>query len=194
MHSFFNKQFDKKVLIILPGEHFISNEDIILQTLLGSCISVCMYSDYDGLIGMNHFMLPGKINPEQFHKSDYGRYGMYAMDKLIGEFIQRGIKKENLKTKVFGGANILNFGRESETISSYNIKFIINYLDRENIPIISSHLGGNKSRKILFFSSTKKVFLKEMSGREENKVVMEEIFYKNKIVEKTTKQDIILFN
>lgn len=194
MHSFFNKQFNRKIIIILPGEHFISNEDIILQTLLGSCISVCMYSDHDDLIGMNHFMLPGIINPKQFHQSDYGRYGMYAMDKLIGEFIQRGIKKEKLKAKVFGGANILNFGKGSETISSYNIKFIINYLDRENIPIISSHLGGNRSRKILFFSLTKKVFLKEMSGREEGKVIKEEIFYKNKIVEKTKKQDIILFN
>ncbi len=164
MNSYFNRQFNKKVIIVQPGDHFISNENIIIQTLLGSCISVCLYSDDNDFIGMNHFMLPGKVSPDNFHQTDYGRYGMYAMDKLIGNFIERGVQKEKLKAKTFGGANIINFVNKSESISSYNIKFIINYLDRENIPIISSHLGGNKPRKILFFSSTKKVLLKEMTG------------------------------
>ena len=184
MHEFFDNQFQKSVVFLHPGDYYCTEEDVILQTVLGSCISVCLYSDYHQYAGMNHFMLPHKTDISHFEQTESGRYGIHAMDLLIGSLIKNGIKKNAIKAKVFGGGNVIVYNRSYDGIASNNIKFIINYLDKEQIPMISSHLGGSKARKILFFPKTKKVLLKEISGKEQSRAIQEEIKYQTKIIEK----------
>jgi len=192
MYEFFNKTFNKKIIALSPGDIYSTEEDVIVQTVLGSCISVCLYTDEYDLVGMNHFMLPGSIDPDNFHMSFGGRYGMYAMDSLIGEFVKKGIKKENLKSKVFGGSSLLKIGVNRENISSQNIKFIVNFLNKENIAIISSHLGGDKPRKILFFTKTRKVLLKEIKPQNKETIYKKENDYKENIINQNKK--IIFFD
>ena len=194
MYKFYDKKFSKDSVYISPGEFHVTDSDMIIQTLLGSCISVCLYSDYTNLVGMNHFMLPKMVDPNTFTQSTSGRYGMYAMEVLINSFIKMNIEKNQLKAKVFGGGNVIDLVRHQDGVASNNIKFIINFLDDEKIPIISSHLGGSKARKILFFSSSKKVLLKEISKSEENKAVQEEVAYQDKIIAETKKTSVIMLD
>jgi len=58
---------------------------------------------------MNHYLLPGMIHPDEILTSEVGRYGMYAMELLIGELVKYGAKRKNLAAKVFGGGNVLEF-------------------------------------------------------------------------------------
>lgn len=195
MNEYFDKKFNKKVVYIAPGEYYSTDNDIIIQTLLGSCISVCLFSDVTNFVGMNHFMLPTTSDVDNFTLTSSGRYGMYAMEVLINSFLKKGIKKKMLKAKVFGGGNVIEVTRLHDGIASNNIKFIINYLDKENIPILSSHLGGSKARKILFFTHSKKVLLKEISESETRLAVRDEKKYQTKIVKEEKKHNnIFLFD
>ena len=141
------------------GEWYVSDkEDVIIQTVLGSCISVCLYADGLNLAGMNHFMLPGKFEAHNFAQSQSARYGMYAMEVLINELMKKGLSKDSLKAKVFGGANILNISTEQLNIGRNNILFIKEYLSVEGISVVSYDVGKDYSRTLLFFPETKKFF------------------------------------
>ena len=43
---------------ILPGEYYVTKENELITTVLGSCISACIRDKESGIGGMNHFMLP----------------------------------------------------------------------------------------------------------------------------------------
>ncbi|MCG8570047.1 MAG: hypothetical protein MJB14_07880 [Spirochaetes bacterium] len=194
MHKFFDNKFNKLIVNLSPGEYHVTEDDIIVQTLLGSCVSVCLYSDYQDLVGMNHFMLPETTDPEKMGQSTSGRYGMFAMEVLINTFIKKGINKNHLKAKVFGGGNVIDRLRHDDGVASNNIKFIINFLEDEKIPMISSHLGGSKARKILFFSRSRKVLLKEISSTEREKTLAAEEKYHDKLESNTKKSNVIFFD
>jgi chemotaxis protein CheD len=57
-HVFFDRHFHLPSMKILPGEYYGSGEDIIVNTVLGSCVSACIWDKKTGMGGMNHFMLP----------------------------------------------------------------------------------------------------------------------------------------
>jgi chemotaxis protein CheD len=194
MHKYFDQKHKKNIIIISPGEYYSTNEDEIIQTVLGSCISVCLYSESYFLTGMNHFMLPESVLSETVFHTSSGRYGMYAMELLIADFIKNDIPTSQICAKVFGGSNLLGERKNKDSIASSNIKFIIDFLNKEKIPIISSHLGGNKARKIMFYTRSKKVQMKEIVKSEQKIVIDEEIRYNKKIIEDTDKRDVIFFD
>lgn len=194
MHKFRDSKFNKQVVSIGPGEFYITEEDLIIQTVLGSCIAVCLYSETSPTVGMNHFMLPGKITKSHLIENDAGRYGMFSMELLINSILKEGIKKKDLKAKVFGGGNVIEFKDPAASrIGDNNVLFIKEYLDIENIPVISSHVGGVNARKILFFSHTKDVLLKKIDSSARDKTVEEEIKYKSELSRESEKSNIILF-
>jgi chemotaxis protein CheD len=198
MHNFFDNKFQKQTISIGPGEYHISGENIIIQTVLGSCVAVCLFTDFDKFCGMNHFMLPGNVEEkpnDQGYDYDSARYGMFSMEILINSLMKKGLSKNKLKAKVFGGGKVIDFKTIKSSIGDNNIKFILNYLEKENIPIISSHLGGDFARKILFFAENKKVLLKEISKTEAFTTAKEEIEYE-KVLDseiKKTQSSVITF-
>lgn len=182
MNKFFDSKFKKDIISIGPGEYHISSEDIIIQTVLGSCVSVCLFSDYNNFAGMNHFMLPGDISKSKIGESDAGRYGMFSMEILINSLLKKGIKRETLKAKVFGGGNVIHVNDFKSNIGSNNVDFVLEYLENEKIPIISSHLRENYARKIIFFVRSHEVLLKKIEKSTET--VQQEIAYSKSIRKK----------
>ena len=196
MHQFFDQKFQKHITIIGPGDYYTSdNNHMIIQTVLGSCIAVCLYDEEKPIGGMNHFMLPVKGNHKLMIENEAGRYGMYAMELLINELIKKGLKKQKLKAKVFGGGSLLAETVKSQNVAKKNVLFILDYLKKEKIPIAAKHLGGDSSRKILFFIESKKVLLKESNKKELFDEKAQEITYlKNLEKQIAQKQKIIFFN
>ena len=56
-NRYFDRQFDVEAVKVLPGEYFVTTSDMMLVTVLGSCVSACIRDRDKGLGGMNHFML-----------------------------------------------------------------------------------------------------------------------------------------
>ena len=181
--------------MLRPGEYFVSTRGEVLYTLLGSCIATCIYDEDRKIGGMNHFLLPGLVHPDDLFSSEVGRYGMYAMELLIGELIKKGARREKLSAKIFGGGKVLKFRKDDGNITGSNIRFATKYLELEGIPRKKSDVGGVQGRKVLFFSDTSKILLKRFNMEEEPSTLHDEAAYKGRVFypRKTIKSSVILF-
>lgn len=149
----------KKIEVINIGEFFASREPVVISTLLGSCVSACLFDPEKKIGGMNHILVPGKANFRNFNAE--ARYGINAMELLINALMSLGASRFNIKAKIFGGSKVLFASSDRESMGSKNVEFILEFLKRENIKIVSSDLGGLKYRRIFFHTDTTQVFLRK---------------------------------
>jgi chemotaxis protein CheD len=150
---YFEREFERNAVKLLPGEYFVSEDDIVLSTVLGSCIAACMWDRNARVGGMNHFMLPGdpaRAGTDADPIGLAGRYGVFAMEQLINELIKRGARKANLEAKLFGGGAVLrNF--TALNVGERNAEFVLNFLRTEGIRIASKDLLDVFARRVAFF-------------------------------------------
>jgi chemotaxis protein CheD len=179
MNHHFDRKFNRDVAVIHPGEYLVTDDDIIISTVLGSCVAVALYDPTRHQGGLNHFMLPGEIHGQNVFNDDSGRYGLFAMELLINDMLKRNSHKRNLVAKVFGGGHVLNTA--AGKIPESNIAFALEFLETENIPIASSDVGGTDARKIFFFARTSRVLLKRFGGQKAAPVEREEEAYLSRI-------------
>ena len=168
---------------IHPGEYYVSGDDEIIATVLGSCVAVALFDRARGIGGLNHFMLPGTLDRQHFFMSGSGKYGMYAMELLINGLLKSGASRPTLRAKVFGGGSVLraNPANAAVSIPQSNIEFALRFLETEGIPVDSSDTGGAHARKILFFPASTKVMLKRLGDRSRDEVEHEEEEYLAKL-------------
>jgi chemotaxis protein CheD len=146
-----------KRVTIHPGEYYVSNTSVVISTLLGSCVSACLYDPINMVVGMNHFLLSSKRNIENIPvcATEAGRYGVHAMELVINGMLKLGAKRENLSAKAFGGGSLYQTHHGSGgffRVGEVNSRFIFEFLKNDGIPIIAYDLGGNTGRMIRFSS------------------------------------------
>ena len=153
---FHDQHFKYNAAKVLPGEYFVSNEDVIIMTVLGSCIAACIWDSRLRIGGMNHFMLP------EGGGDTSGRYGSYAMELLINELVKQGSSREYMQAKVFGGGAVIS-GFTSMNVGERNTKFVLDYLATERIPVVSKDVMDIYPRKVVFFPVTGKAMVKRLA-------------------------------
>lgn len=162
-----------------PGEHFVSNQQCVLSTLLGSCISACIYDPHNGIVGMNHFLLANRRYTKGIPLclTEAGKYGVHAMELVINGMMNLGASRNNLHAKVFGGGSMLESPNNSDSffcVGEVNCRFILEFLQNEGIPLMASDLGGNTGRTIRFFSDDYSVYVKKIGMIGNRKLATEE--------------------
>ncbi|MEK6293379.1 MAG: chemoreceptor glutamine deamidase CheD [Paraburkholderia tropica] len=162
-NRYFDAHFQRPGVKLLPNEFFTTNEDMVLVTVLGSCVAACIQDRTAGIGGMNHFMLPddGADAGTAPVGSDAMRYGAYAMEVLINELIKAGGRRERFEAKVFGGAAVLA-GMTTMNIGDRNAAFVRRYLATESIRIVAEDLQGSHPRKVAFLPRTGQVMVKKL--------------------------------
>lgn len=129
---------------IAQGEYALSDkEDVVISTILGSCVATCLWDPETKVGGMNHFLLP-KGPPS---RADVSSFGANAMELLINALIRAGASRERLRAKVFGGAEMY---KGLTNAGNQNGLFVLSYLEREGIPCDGKSLGGNQARRVEF--------------------------------------------
>jgi chemotaxis protein CheD len=194
MFKRFDAQLKRPMIIIQPGEYYVTKEDEIIATVLGSCVSVCLKDEKNGIAGMNHFMLPGDFRMEDVFNSQSARYGMYAMEMILGDLIKMGGDRSNLTAKVFGGGHVLqavNPGANSVPLA--NIQFIKAFLSMEGIKVLKSDLGGNHGRKVLYLPRLGKVYVKQLVPDDNQTLAARERQYQTSLRRETKEEDLTLF-
>jgi chemotaxis protein CheD len=141
------------VHFLYPAELYVSKVPYQINTILGSCVAVCLFDPTLNIGGINHFMLPywngqGLASP---------KYGNIAIEKLIDKMLSMGCIKSNLKAKIFGGGEVIETQVVQFNIGTRNIEVARLLLDEKKIPIISSSVGGKLGRKIEFMTSSGEV-------------------------------------
>lgn len=154
---------------VLPGEYFVSRDEMAIVTVLGSCIAACLWDRFMRIGGMNHFMLPDGDSSDVS-----GRYGSYAMELLINEMLKLGARRESMQAKIFGGAQVMaNF--TTMNVGERNTSFVTEYLQTERIPIVSEDVLDIYPRKVVFFPSTGKAMVKRLAHAHPEALVQQEI-------------------
>lgn len=168
--SFFYRDhhFQYDAVKVLPGEYFVSKDDLVIMTVLGSCISACIWDSSARVGGMNHFMLPDGDGVE-----GGGRYGSYAMELLINELQKLGARRETMQAKVFGGAQVMA-GFTSMNVGERNTAFVLDYLSTERIPVVSQDVLDIHPRKVCFFPVVGKALVKRLAHSHPETLAVEE--------------------
>lgn len=180
MREIFVEKFKRNVKILGIGDFYATDKKEGIATVVGSCITVCLYEAGGGVGGMNHFLIPGEFREEEIFLSPIARYGMYAMELLMGELIKLNVDRGKLRAKVFGGADRLGSITSSEGIGGNNVKFVKSFLQMEEIPLDSMNVGSNYGRKVFFFPDTGKVLMKKITAKVD-KIAEMEARYKKKL-------------
>jgi chemotaxis protein CheD len=154
---YFDHHFQYNSVKVLPGEYFVSSDQLVIMTVLGSCIAACLWDSRAGIGGMNHFMLP-----ESDAADVSGRYGSYAMEILINEMLKAGARRESLQAKIFGGAQVMA-GFTTMNVGERNTSFVKEYLRTERIPLLSEDVLDIHPRKVVFFPTTGKAMVKRLA-------------------------------
>ncbi len=157
-HHYFDREFGLQAVKLLPGEYYLTADNMVLTTVLGSCVSACLRDVSSGIGGMNHFMLPDEADGDAAATM---RYGAYAMEVLITQLLKAGARRERLEAKVFGGGAVLA-NMTMLNIGERNADFVLRYLQAERIRIAAQDLRGKLPRRINFFPLSGRVTVKKL--------------------------------
>ncbi|HYC42176.1 MAG TPA: chemoreceptor glutamine deamidase CheD [Noviherbaspirillum sp.] len=189
---YYDRTFDCDAAKILPGEYYYTCKDMMIVTVLGSCVSACIRDRVTGIGGMNHFMLPDGGADTDSPVSASMRYGTYAMEVLINDLLKAGARRENLEAKVFGGGNVLR-GFIAINVGERNAQFVRDYLRAENIRVVAEDLNDIYPRKVYFFPRTGKVLVKKLKQLNNNTLVNREQDYASRLLTNPVAGDVELF-
>jgi chemotaxis protein CheD len=155
--SFFwyETQFKRVAVKVLPGEFFVDRDDLMIVTTLGSCIAACLWDASARVGGMNHFMLPDGAG-------DSGRFGAFAMELLINELLKSGARRNSLEAKVFGGGQVIA-GMDTINVGERNTRFVLDYLRTEKIAVVAKDVMDVYPRKVAFLPATGKAMVKRLA-------------------------------
>lgn len=178
--TYYDRHFDCEAVKILPGEYFVTQRDLVIVTVLGSCVSVCLRDRLSGMGGMNHFMLPGNADGGMSPISASARYGVYAMELLLNHLLKLGARRSCLEAKVFGGGSVLR-GMTANNVGERNVEFVLDYLATEGIPLLAEDLLDIYPRKVYFFPASGRVLVKKLKSLHNTTLLDREMEYSMRI-------------
>lgn len=129
-----------------------------VTTILGSCVSVCLWDRRLGVGGINHYLLPfwnGEGLPSP-------RYGNIAINKLLKKMLRLGATRTALVAKVFGGSSLIHPTNSFTNVGERNVALAMDMLKDEKIKVISSDTSGHAGRKLIYNTLTGIVRVKKL--------------------------------
>jgi chemotaxis protein CheD len=135
---------------VLQGEFYVTKDvDVMLTTILGSCVAACMRDPEAQVGGMNHFLLPGIADRSQSREAE--SYGVHLMELLVNDLLRLGARRERLQAKLFGGSATMHGVRD---VGALNAQFAERFLRHEGIDHVGGSLGGERGRRVQFWPAS----------------------------------------
>ncbi len=191
-NRYFDRHLGMQAAKILPGEYYATKRDMVIVTVLGSCVAACIRDPGAGVGGMNHFMLPDTGREGDDPIGAPARYGTFAMELLINELVKLGARRSFLEAKVFGGGNVLrNF--TVNNVGGRNAEFVLKFLATERVPILAKDLGDNCPRKVYYFPQTGVVRVRRLMSMHNTTILERERDYGQRLSGTQVGGDVELF-
>ncbi len=189
---YYDRSFDTQAAKVLPGEYYVTGKDMLIVTVLGSCVAACIRDTQSGIGGLNHFMLPDGGTDENNPASTSARYGSYAMEILINHITKLGARRANLEAKVFGGGNVLP-GLTVANVGERNAEFVLRFLHTEKIRVVAQDLVDVYPRKVYYFPASGKVMVKKLRDIHNSTIFEREQVYGSRLKGSRVGGDVELF-
>lgn len=157
------------MVYLKAGEIHCMGAPSLVTTVLGSCVSVTMYSSRLGIGAICHALLPACPNMQTCAAAPC-REGFVYVDcsirQMVKLFDKAGANRSDIEVKCFGGSDM--FSRLIEkpgivSVGQQNIESAKTCLKREGFVITSQDTGGMRGRKLFFNTHTGEVMLKRLA-------------------------------
>ena len=137
---------DRVHVYLHAGQLHAASVPTAITTVLGSCVSVCLYDPATKVGGMNHFLLPLHVEREASP-----RFGTIAVPALVEAVVRAGATRGGLVAKVFGGASVIGaLGKTGRRLGDENAALAMRLLEEARIPVLDRDVGGERGRKLVF--------------------------------------------
>lgn len=145
-------------IYLKPGDIYVSRTPALVSTVLGSCVSITLFSPGAAMGAICHAMLPRGERDEGFRYVDSAV--AYLYDRLTAV-----CGREGIEAKLFGGADVLNpCGRlnGAPSVGRQNVEAALKSIAVLGLTLKASDTGGDRGRKLFFYSNTGDVFLRQV--------------------------------
>jgi len=146
-------------IFLLQGDIYCEAQPALVSTILGSCVSVCLWDSHLHVGGINHYVLP-----EAAAETETGnaRYGSVAISRLLQRMLELGSRNHHLQAKIFGGASVFPLGAAQVTVGERNVDLAVARLQAFRIPVTAQRTGGHLGRQISFHTATGEASVREL--------------------------------
>lgn len=138
--------------ILWAGDLVAEPSPIRMSTVLGSCVSVCLFDADRQIGGMNHYLVP-RGGRSAIH-------GDWATPALIERLRRLGCPPRTLLGKIFGGGSPLRLENEEFAVGRANVAIAREILAAHGIPIVAERVEHNGGLRLFFESWTGTVWLR----------------------------------
>lgn len=143
---------------LVPGELYCSAKPTVVTTVLGSCVSVCLWDSTQRIGGINHFILPHSRDADRA-----ARYGDVAVDQLVDGILRLGARRSDLVAKAFGGANVLPYSPTRDTVGTQNVQLALERLRGHGIPVAARRTGGENGLLVKFHTDSGIAYVRKIA-------------------------------
>lgn len=179
---------------LLPGEFYATVQEEMISTVLGSCVAACVRDRYQGIGGMNHFLLPeplaGRGSWAVDARSRAARYGVDAMEQLINAVLKAGADRKSLEVKIFGGGRVL---AQVTDVGRRNVAFVRRYLATERLAVVGEDVCDVYPRHVRYFPWTGKAQVKRLRAQQGTSLADRERSYLKRLVDAPITGEVELF-
>jgi chemotaxis protein CheD len=151
-----------RAVYLEPGGLVASARPMEITTILGSCVSVCLWDEQQRVGGINHFLLPSAPQGQ----SASARHGDAAIPMLLRELERLGSQRQHVRAKVFGGGLMVAPPRPGTGpgLGQRNAELARRLLAELRIPVVAEDLGGTAGRKLRFHTHDGSAWVKTLGG------------------------------
>ncbi|HPC93571.1 MAG TPA: chemotaxis protein CheD [Sedimentisphaerales bacterium] len=134
-----------------PGQFYASRRPVMTETLVGSCVTVCLYNTEGGFGAMNHFL---RDRPRNESDPEVGTYGTTATRKIVNAMLKIDPEPRHYEASIFGGAAVLKSPNTDGSIGDGNVAAALEVLKAAGIRVVRQEVGGTRGRRVRFNTHT----------------------------------------
>ncbi|MEW6288983.1 MAG: chemotaxis protein CheD [Thermodesulfobacteriota bacterium] len=146
-----------------PGDLFLSREPKLVTTILGSCVTVCLFHPVHRAGAMCHCLLP--VGDHDGENRGY-RYVDSTLPRMMKALKEAGLPLQGMQAKLFGGAIMTAKSAPASgaslRVGPANVDMARNVLKSLGIPLVAECVGGHKGYKLFFNSGSGDVYLSRL--------------------------------
>jgi len=155
------------------GKLCIVEKPTVVWTILGSCVALVFHHKKSKMSAICHAQLPEEQHPEykcsiacptkclsETPESNRFKYVACSARYMLESFLNKGISKNAIEVKLFGGANVLNTKGGRETVGEQNIRVAMGFIAKNRLNLVGKDIGGELGRTMYFYSDTGEVLLR----------------------------------
>jgi len=134
-----------------PGQFYASRRPVMTETLVGSCVTVCLYNTKEGFGAMNHFLRDRPVDPSD---PEIGTYGTTATRRIVATMLKIDGEPRHYQASIFGGAAVLKTANADGSIGQGNVAAALEVLKAAGIRVVRQEVGGTRGRRVRFNTQT----------------------------------------